>query len=60
MMLARQRRSMILAHVHAKGGMRVRDLADLLRVSTSTARRDLAVLARDGQIVRVHGGAVRA
>ena len=39
--------------------LRVNELADLLAVSTETARRDLAELAERGLINRTYGGAMR-
>lgn len=38
----------------------VEELADLLEVSPSTIRRDLAVLSDEGEIVRTYGGALAA
>lgn len=37
--------------------MRVRDLARVLGVSELTVRRDIAALAADGLLTKVHGGA---
>ncbi|MDQ1487114.1 MAG: hypothetical protein QOJ62_2807 [Actinomycetota bacterium] len=59
-MLAKQRQSMILDHVRRSGGVRVSELTDLLGVSDMTVRRDLDVLARNGLIEKVHGGATLA
>ena len=59
-MLAKQRQSMILEHVRRSGGVRVSELTDLLGVSDMTVRRDLEVLARNGLIEKVHGGATLA
>jgi DeoR/GlpR family transcriptional regulator of sugar metabolism len=58
--LAKQRQAMIVEHVRRSGGVRVRDLTDLLGVSDMTVRRDLDVLARHGLIEKVHGGATLA
>ncbi len=57
-MLARHRQSLILQTVRNDGSARVRDLTQRLGVSDMTIRRDLEVLARDGLIEKVHGGAV--
>ncbi len=57
-MLASQRRERILAQVRAHGAVRVADLVTSLDVSDMTVRRDIAELARAGQVRRVHGGAV--
>jgi DeoR/GlpR family transcriptional regulator of sugar metabolism len=59
-MLAKQRQAMILDHVRRAGGVRVSELTELLGVSDMTVRRDLEVLARDGLIEKVHGGATLA
>ena len=55
-MLAAQRQSLILDEVNRLGAVRIADLAAALRVSDMTVRRDLAVLARAGLVVKVHGG----
>jgi DeoR/GlpR family transcriptional regulator of sugar metabolism len=57
-MLARHRQSLILQTVRSDGSARVSDLTQRLGVSDMTIRRDLEVLARDGLIEKVHGGAV--
>lgn len=48
---------MILEHVHRDGGVRVSELTRLLGVSDMTVRRDLDVLASEGLVEKVHGGA---
>jgi DeoR/GlpR family transcriptional regulator of sugar metabolism len=55
-MLAAQRQSMILDEVNRLGAARIVDLAESLRVSDMTVRRDLGVLAEAGLVVKVHGG----
>ena len=57
-MLARHRQSLILQAVRSDGSARVSDLTTRLGVSDMTIRRDLEVLARDGLVEKVHGGAV--
>src|ERR1700761_2616466 len=57
-MLARHRQSLILQVVRSDGSARVSDLTARLGVSDMTIRRDLEVLARDGLVEKVHGGAV--
>lgn len=57
-MLATQRQDVILAEVARAGAVRVADLVERLDVSDMTVRRDIAELARRGQVRRVHGGAV--
>jgi DeoR/GlpR family transcriptional regulator of sugar metabolism len=57
-MLARHRQSLILQAVRNDGSARVSDLTQQLGVSDMTIRRDLEVLAKDGLVEKVHGGAV--
>ncbi len=57
-MLARHRQALILQAVRSDGSARVSDLTQRLGVSDMTIRRDLEVLARDGLVEKVHGGAV--
>jgi DeoR/GlpR family transcriptional regulator of sugar metabolism len=57
-LLAEQRRAAIAAQVRATGGVRVTELVSRFAVSDMTIRRDLDVLARDGLVDKVHGGAV--
>ncbi|MET0237384.1 MAG: DeoR/GlpR family DNA-binding transcription regulator [Kibdelosporangium sp.] len=56
-MNARERRSKLLGEVRGGAG-HIQELADQFRVSPSTIRRDLSMLARDGHVVRTYGGAV--
>jgi len=58
--LATQRQDLILERIKADGAVRVADLVAELDVSDMTIRRDIAELARRGQVRRVHGGAVDA
>ncbi|MFE9258550.1 DeoR/GlpR family DNA-binding transcription regulator [Streptomyces sp. NPDC006879] len=58
-LLAHQRRSLILEEVRERGGVRVNELTRTLNVSDMTIRRDLDLLAREGRLRKVHGGAVR-
>jgi DNA-binding LacI/PurR family transcriptional regulator len=53
-----QRRERLIAELHRHGAVKVTDLAALLQVSPVTIRRDIAVLAREKRLVRVHGGAL--
>ena len=59
-MLATQRQHLILQELDAEGTVRVAALADLLRVSEMTVRRDIDALDAEGLLLRVHGGATRA
>lgn len=56
-MLARQRQAIILEHARREGAVRVSDLVDTLEVSDMTVRRDLDVLASQGLVEKVYGGA---
>ncbi|WP_395245488.1 DeoR/GlpR family DNA-binding transcription regulator [Agromyces sp. MMS24-K17] len=56
-MLVAERRSRILAAVRRGGAATIVDLAAELGVSAMTVRRDLDVLADDGLIEKVRGGA---
>lgn len=56
-MLARERQSYILERVRTAGAVRVSDLTEALSVSDMTVRRDLDLLARQGLVEKVHGGA---
>jgi DeoR/GlpR family transcriptional regulator of sugar metabolism len=58
MMLAAQRRSLILAELGRDGTVKVADLVDRLGVSDMTVRRDLQALHRRGLLEKVHGGAL--
>lgn len=55
-LLPDQRRERLLADLHAHGTLRVSEIARALGVTTVTVRRDLAQLADEGAIERVHGG----
>ena len=55
--LAAQRQAAILVRVRERGGVRVRELVDELGVSDMTIRRDLELLAEQGLLLKVHGGA---
>ena len=57
-MLAAQRRQLILQAVRSGRGAGVVELAHRFDVSEMTVRRDLAQLADQGMLTRVHGGAV--
>ena len=57
-MLPAQRRQLILRAVRGGRGAEVVELAQRFEVSEMTVRRDLARLAGEGKLIRVHGGAV--
>lgn len=56
-MLARERQAYIADRVRTRGAVRVSDLTRELDVSDMTVRRDLDLLARQGIVDKVHGGA---
>jgi DeoR family fructose operon transcriptional repressor len=59
-MYAPERHRAILEAVSRDGRASVVDLSEGLAVAPETIRRDLSVLERQGQIRRVHGGAIPA
>ncbi|MDT0214966.1 DeoR/GlpR family DNA-binding transcription regulator [Rothia sp. ARF10] len=56
-MFATERQERILRRVRHAGSVRVSDLVEELAVSDMTVRRDIATLAEQGLVARVHGGA---
>jgi DNA-binding LacI/PurR family transcriptional regulator len=52
-----QRREQLMDELRRHGAVRVRELAPLLGVSELTVRRDIAALAEQNLLTRVHGGA---
>lgn len=59
-MLSEQRHRMILKILEEKHSVTVTELTEILHISESTARRDIAILDRAGRLVKVFGGAVLA
>jgi DeoR/GlpR family transcriptional regulator of sugar metabolism len=57
-MLRADRRHEAYEYIRGKGSASVAELAESLRVSVQTVRRDLDSLHEEGLVVRVHGGAV--
>ncbi len=57
-MYAPERHRAIVERVSSGGRASVVDLADALRVTPETIRRDLSILERQGLVRRVHGGAI--
>lgn len=51
------RQAAILETAQARGRVMVDELADILRVSTHTVRRDINALCAQGKLRRLHGGA---
>jgi DeoR/GlpR family transcriptional regulator of sugar metabolism len=58
-MLAAERRRLIAESVRARGVVSVAEMADALGTTEITLRRDLHAMAKDGLLVRTHGGAIR-
>lgn len=57
-MLTERRQEEIMQILSAKGSVTVQELRDQLKASESTIRRDLNVLHKKGDLVKVFGGAV--
>ncbi len=57
-MLALERRRLIAENLRSRGAVSVAELAAALGTAEITVRRDLRVMAKDGQLVRARGGAV--
>ena len=58
-MLPPERQNIILATLREVGSVRTIELAATLEVTDETVRRDLEVLENRGDLVRIHGGAVK-
>jgi len=58
-MLAAERRRRIAESVRSHGVVSVAEMAEALGTTEITLRRDLHVMAKDGLLVRTHGGAIR-
>lgn len=56
-MFGLQRHERLMDELHRHGAVRVRELAELLGVSELTIRRDIATLAAQNLLTKVHGGA---
>lgn len=57
-MLAAERQAKITEIIRSRGSVQVEDLAQELKVSAMTIRRDLVKLQKEGKLERCHGGAV--
>ncbi|HET7420960.1 MAG TPA: DeoR/GlpR family DNA-binding transcription regulator [Candidatus Dormibacteraeota bacterium] len=57
-MLAVERRRVIAENLRSRGVISVADMAAALGTTEITVRRDMRAMARDGLLVRAHGGAV--
>lgn len=58
-MLALERHRWMLDRLNLEGSVRTSQVAQALRVTEETVRRDLEKLAGEGMLLRSHGGAVR-
>ena len=58
-MLPVERQSFIVAKLAEEESVRTTDLAITLEVTDETVRKDLESLERRGELLRIHGGAVR-
>ena len=56
-MIASQRFEKIIGIVNEKGIVNTKELAQLLNVTETTIRRDCEYLGKQGELIRVHGGA---
>lgn len=57
-MLTEHRRQVILERLQTRKAVKTSDLSETFSVSSMTIRNDLNALAEQGQLMRVHGGAV--
>jgi len=57
-MLTEQRRQVILEQLHSRKAVKTSELSETFAVSSMTIRNDLNALAEQGQLMRVHGGAI--
>lgn len=57
-MLAVERRRLIAETLRTRGVVSVAEMAERLQTTEITVRRDLRAMAKDGVLVRAHGGAV--
>ncbi|MBB3237292.1 DeoR/GlpR family DNA-binding transcription regulator [Phyllobacterium endophyticum] len=57
-MLPAKRRARIIELLRTEGAASLRDMADALKISLSTARRDVEYLHETGHLQRTHGGAI--
>jgi len=57
-MLTEHRRRLILERLRERGVVRTSELSELFSVSPMTIRNDLNALAEQGELIRIHGGAI--
>ncbi|MAT46202.1 MAG: DeoR family transcriptional regulator [Verrucomicrobiaceae bacterium] len=58
-MLPVERQNIIRSHLAKSESVRTMELAALLEVTDETVRKDLETLEKQGELLRIHGGAVR-
>ncbi len=58
-MLPVERQSLIVSKLLESESVRTTDLATILKVTDETVRKDLESLEKRGELLRIHGGAVR-
>jgi DeoR/GlpR family transcriptional regulator of sugar metabolism len=58
-LLSTERRQRILAMLQGTGNVRTTEVAQALRVTDETVRKDFEALEERGELLRVHGGATR-
>jgi DeoR family transcriptional regulator, fructose operon transcriptional repressor len=58
-LLAHERQTKIVELINQRNSITVLEICDVFRISEATARRDLAKLASQNLLKRVHGGAVK-
>ena len=56
-MLQKERHDHILSKLNLEGSIRVREIAKEYKVTEDCIRKDLAILEKEGKLVRIHGGA---
>ncbi|GAB4526283.1 MAG: DeoR/GlpR family DNA-binding transcription regulator [Anaerolineae bacterium] len=56
---AQERQRRIVEHIEKNGRVGINEVCEIFDISIATARRDLEALADQGEVERVHGGAIR-
>ena len=58
-LLQQERHNQILAKLNLEGQVRVKELSQAFHVTEDCIRKDLTILEKDGQLKRIHGGAMQ-
>jgi len=58
-MIADERRALLIGKIREEGYIQVTEIADELKISSATIRRDLTQLEKEGFCMRTRGGAIR-